>query len=230
MQWGDLFRALARARGFDDQAFNGLWSERTVRVTGTGGRVVLAMIERAFDPGVEIDITVDEETGNGTAQVTLDRRGLLASQRRFKQRIKQALRFARSRSQSVRPDLRRRPVGKKTPTEKNLVLLIHGLQSDTGQIGAILDDVRKRGHPCATFDYPNDQPIDESARMLAEKLATLAQEHPTRKLTLITHSMGGLLARAVIENEQLDPGNVEQLIMVACPNHGSLLALPFLRV
>jgi len=222
MQWGDLFRGLARARGFDDQAFDGLWSERTVRVTGTGGRVVLAMIDRAFEPGVEIEITVDEETGNGTAQVTLDRRGLLASQRRFKQRVKQALRFARSDRDKY--ELTFDDQWDKTPTSKNLVLLIHGLQSDTGRIAGILDDVRKLGCPCATFDYPNDQPIDESARVLAEKLATLAREHPDRKLTLITHSMGGLLARAVIENEQLDPGNVEQLIMVACPNHGSLLA------
>jgi hypothetical protein len=36
--------------------------------------------------------------------------------------------------------------------------------------------------------------------------------------------MGGLVARAVIENPELDPGNVRQLIMVATPNHGSVLA------
>ena len=222
LQWGDLFRGLARARGFDDQAFDGLWSERTVRVTGTGGRVVLGMIDRAFGPGVEIQIAVDEETGNGRAEIVLDRRGLLASQRRFKQRVKQALRFARSNRNQY--ELIFDDHWTETPIDKNLVLLIHGLQSDTGRIGGILDDVRKLGHPCATFDYPNDQPIDESARVLAERLATLAEEHPDRKLTLITHSMGGLLARAVIENEQLDPGNAKQLIMIACPNHGSLLA------
>ena len=36
--------------------------------------------------------------------------------------------------------------------------------------------------------------------------------------------MGGLVARAVIEDSELDPGNVRHLIMVAPPNHGSLLA------
>jgi pimeloyl-ACP methyl ester carboxylesterase len=222
MQWGEFLRGLARARGFDDKAFDGMWSERTVRVTGTGGRVLLGIIDRVFGPGVEIQISVDEDTGNGLAEITLDRRGLLATEIRFKQRVKQGLRL-------VRPDRHRYSLAfdddwSDTPPEKNLVVLIHGLQSDSGHIGGILEDVRQLEHPCATFDYPNDQPISESARLLAEELATVAEEHPERKLTLITHSMGGLVARAVIENEQLNPGNVEQLIMVAPPNHGSLLA------
>ncbi len=222
MQWGEFLRGLARARGFDDKAFDGMWSERTVRVTGTGGRVVLGIIDRVFGPGVEIQISVDEDTGNGLAEITLDRRGLLATERRFKQRIKQGLRL-------VRPDRRRYSLvfdddWTDTPPEKNLVVLIHGLQSDSGRIGGILEDIRQRGYPCATFDYPNDQPIEESVRLLAEQLATVAEQHAERKLTLLTHSMGGLVARAVVENEELDPGNVERLIMVAPPNHGSLLA------
>ena len=222
MQWGDFLRGLARARGFDDKAFDGMWSEKTVRVTGMGGRVILGIIDRIFGPGVEIEIAVDGDTGDGLAEVTLDRRGLLATERRFKQRIKQGLRL-------VRPDRARYGLvfdddWSDAPPEKNLVILIHGLQSDSGHIGGILEDVRELGHPCATFDYPNDQPIDESARLLAEELATVAEEHPERKLTLITHSMGGLVARAVIEDPKLDPGNAERLIMVAPPNHGSLLA------
>jgi hypothetical protein len=36
--------------------------------------------------------------------------------------------------------------------------------------------------------------------------------------------MGGLIARACVENESRDPGNVRRLIMVAPPNHGSQLA------
>ncbi len=222
MRWGNLLHGLARARGFDDEALDGRWTEKSVRVTGTGGQVFLAGVNRVFGPGIHVEILADEQTEDGRAEVTLDRRALLASERRFKQRMKRGLQFVRpSRSQFglVLDD-----DWNDTPVEKNLVVLVHGLQSTTGRIGGVLEDVRALGYPCATFDYPNDQPIEDSARLLAEQLAAIADEHPQRKLTLITHSMGGLVARAVIEDEQLDPGNVEQLIMVAPPNHGSLLA------
>ncbi len=41
---------------------------------------------------------------------------------------------------------------------------------------------------------------------------------------LVAHSMGGLVARAAIEDPRLDPGNVHRLIMIAPPNQGSYLA------
>ena len=36
--------------------------------------------------------------------------------------------------------------------------------------------------------------------------------------------MGGLVARACIEDPRYDPGNVERLIMIAPPTHGTLIA------
>jgi hypothetical protein len=36
--------------------------------------------------------------------------------------------------------------------------------------------------------------------------------------------MGSLVARACLENSQLDPGNVERIIMIAPPTHGTLIA------
>jgi hypothetical protein len=36
--------------------------------------------------------------------------------------------------------------------------------------------------------------------------------------------MGGLVARACVENPALAPGNVERLVMIAPPTHGTLLA------
>ena len=41
---------------------------------------------------------------------------------------------------------------------------------------------------------------------------------------LVCHSMGSLVARACIEDPLYDPGNVERLIMIAPPTHGSLIA------
>jgi pimeloyl-ACP methyl ester carboxylesterase len=80
------------------------------------------------------------------------------------------------------------------------------------------------GHCCATFRYPNDQPIRQSARQLAAKLRELHQQQSELKVALVTHSMGGLVAREAIENPRLKVTNVCRLIMIAPPNHGSLLA------
>jgi hypothetical protein len=51
-----------------------------------------------------------------------------------------------------------------------------------------------------------------------------AARWPGQNLVLITNSMGGLVARAVVEDPNLDPGNVRQLVMIAPPNDGSQLA------
>jgi pimeloyl-ACP methyl ester carboxylesterase len=77
---------------------------------------------------------------------------------------------------------------------------------------------------CGTYSYPDDQPILDSAAMLSRDLAEIASLQPNRRVTLVSHSMGGLLARAMLEDPEFDSGNVTKLIMIAPPNQGSLLA------
>lgn len=74
------------------------------------------------------------------------------------------------------------------------------------------------------FRYPNDGPAQESAKLLSKELTRLRKSHPETGIAIVAHSLGGLVARAAIEDPQLDPGNVRQLIMVATPNQGSHLA------
>jgi hypothetical protein len=88
----------------------------------------------------------------------------------------------------------------------------------------LADVVRQQGLLSATFGYPNDEPIVNAARRLSEALKSHATNYPKQPLILITNSMGGLVARAVVEDPDLDPGTVRQLIMIAPPNHGSMLA------
>jgi pimeloyl-ACP methyl ester carboxylesterase len=116
-------------------------------------------------------------------------------------------------------------LGDADETETNeIVLLIHGLNSRPEDLAALFPVIASADMCRATFRYPNDQPIDESANLLAHELRKLARARPTCKIRLVTHSMGGLVARAVVENPQLHVSNVTQLIMVAPPNHGSTLA------
>jgi pimeloyl-ACP methyl ester carboxylesterase len=110
------------------------------------------------------------------------------------------------------------------PVECDVVVLIHGFNSTSQRNGALIKAVRQAGHPCATFNFPNDDELNTAAALLSRELHRFSALYPQRRVTLLAHSAGGLAARACIENRALDPGNVHKLIMIGTPNHGSVLA------
>lgn len=116
------------------------------------------------------------------------------------------------------------PRWEQTPPGDGLVIVIHGLHSNRHHLEPLVKCARQSGRPAGALEYPNDQPIKKSARLLAAELAAVRRSCPTRPVYLVTHSMGGLVARAAIEDPALDPGNVRRLVMIAPPNHGSILA------
>jgi pimeloyl-ACP methyl ester carboxylesterase len=105
-----------------------------------------------------------------------------------------------------------------------LVVMIHGFNSSPARNAAILEPIRAAGFPVAVFAYPNDSDIAESAALLSHSLENLAAAHPEMRVAIVSHSMGGLVARACVEDAALDPGNVVRLVMIAPPTHGSYLA------
>ena len=59
------------------------------------------------------------------------------------------------------------------------------------------------GHACVTYAYPNDGPTDAAREASASDLRAAAL--PTElQLILVTHSMGGLVARRMLEDPELD--------------------------
>jgi len=108
--------------------------------------------------------------------------------------------------------------------DKNLVVLIHGFNSKGELNGDVVEPLREAGFPCGMFDYANDDSLSKAAKLLSGELQYFASMYPSRGVSLVTHSMGGLVARECVENPQLYSRNVRQLIMIGTPNHGSLLA------
>jgi pimeloyl-ACP methyl ester carboxylesterase len=108
--------------------------------------------------------------------------------------------------------------------EKPIVILVHGFNSTPAQNAAMMVPIREADFPCGTFAYPNDHTILQSAQLLSSELRRLAMKHPERRVVLVCHSMGSLVARACIEDSLYDPGNVDRLIMIAPPTHGSQIA------
>ena len=109
---------------------------------------------------------------------------------------------------------------------------LHGVASSASEMAVALHE--RTNLPGCVFEYPNDAPIFESAGYLARSLEALHREYPRSRITLVTHSMGGLVARCALEVDSTRPNGVtttlagrtgvDQLIQVCPPNHGSALA------
>ncbi|HET8989353.1 MAG TPA: caspase family protein [Humibacillus sp.] len=108
-----------------------------------------------------------------------------------------------------------------------VLLYVHGIIGDTegmvrsSRLSGSASPIGERYDVVLTFDYENlDTPIEENAASLQSMLRDvgLATGHGKR-LDIVAHSMGGLVARHLIE---LDGGaDVDRLITLGTPNSGS---------
>jgi pimeloyl-ACP methyl ester carboxylesterase len=112
----------------------------------------------------------------------------------------------------------------RAPAEQPVVILVHGFNSTPAQNVALIKPICEAELPCGTFAYPNDHTIAASAQLLSCELRRFAARYPGRPVILVCHSMGSLVARACIEDASCNPGNVQRLIMIAPPTHGSMIA------
>jgi triacylglycerol esterase/lipase EstA (alpha/beta hydrolase family) len=113
----------------------------------------------------------------------------------------------------------------KTSGKQGVLLLVHGIIGNTdAQVDAVfkLTKIHESFGAVLTFDYENlDTPIEKTAKHLAKSLKDLGLEE--NQLTIVAHSMGGLVTRYVIEREG---GHkfVKKLIQAGTPNAGSELS------
>jgi len=121
-------------------------------------------------------------------------------------------------------------VSEKVSAAKNVLLLIHGIIGDTDGMAhglSLSKDAEGKGvnqkfDLVLTYDYENlSTSISETAVALKQQLAEAGlREGDDKRLTLLVHSMGGLVSRWFIEREG---GNriVDHLVMFGTPNVGS---------
>jgi pimeloyl-ACP methyl ester carboxylesterase len=107
---------------------------------------------------------------------------------------------------------------------KPVVIVVHGYNSCPQRNKAMADAIRSAGYPTGMFSYPNDYTIVTSAQLLSSELRRFRHQHPDRRVVLVCHSMGGMVARTCLEDSLYDPENVDRLILIAPPTHGSAIA------
>jgi pimeloyl-ACP methyl ester carboxylesterase len=145
----------------------------------------------------------------------------------------------------------------KSPKQRWPIILVHGLNR-SGRMWMVPDDghgnpipgavsmadfLRKNGYPnifVNTFQDTRNTSLFENARILKKWIDTAKTKYGASKVDLITHSMGGLIARAYMQEMDMDNGartapihydrDVGRLIMIAAPNLGSPLADPFASI
>jgi len=105
-----------------------------------------------------------------------------------------------------------------------IVLLIHGLGSSPASFRNLSKALIDHGFTIAFYEYPRDAPPELAAKMLSEHLKVLAANQPEVTVDIVAHSLGGLIARRVVEDPDFNPGNVQRLLLMAVPHGGSNLA------
>jgi pimeloyl-ACP methyl ester carboxylesterase len=117
-----------------------------------------------------------------------------------------------------------RPSYRTNDPSRPTVCLIHGANSTSGSFVYLVPLLEAEGVGVVLHDYPFERPLVESyARFVKDWKAFRDRTGDTRPWTVLTHSMGGLLARDYVEGPDYR-GDVSDLILIAPPNRGSPLA------
>lgn len=112
------------------------------------------------------------------------------------------------------------------------VVLIHGLDEPGKVWSSLAPELLENDFNVWLMRYPNDQPVTESAQLFFEELKLLSKAG-VDQISIVAHSMGGLVSRELLTSQKLDyPSTLKRgelpfvttLIMVGTPNHGSQLA------
>jgi predicted alpha/beta hydrolase family esterase len=103
------------------------------------------------------------------------------------------------------------------------VLLLHGVLCNAGMWRGVLPRIAAAGSPVYTLSYgPPQASIETFVEQLAAKIATIRAATGATKITLVAHSMGGLIVRAYMR--RYGAVHVRCLVAIGTPHHGSVHA------
>lgn len=207
----------------------------TIDANSPAGQITLTSIQRVTHDVVRFDLEEDQ------LELTFDRLKMRDQEKAIRRSL---LLFIRrlAPDAAARADARYGFVVHRTdgttisPSVDHLgeqaVVLVHGLD-DPGKVWTVLAPVLvKEGYTTCEFFYPNDQAIEDSADLLVEHLATL-HKLGVRRISIVAHSMGGLVSRWALTDDggydgrisgHADLPDVQRLILIGTPNHGSKMA------
>ncbi len=185
-------------------------------VSGLTGALGRTFLEESLGPRLKVAFRADSVEIGWEQE---DDREALAS------RVREVAFQARSQAvRDMRYGLRARASYQPSNRARPTVCLVHGMNSSSGGFVHLIPLIEAEGYGVVLYDYPFDRDLDLSTDQFTRDW-TAFRERTGDELEwiILSHSMGGLLARAYVEGESYR-GDVSDLILIAPPNQGSAIA------
>ncbi|HWB14639.1 MAG TPA: alpha/beta fold hydrolase [Pirellulales bacterium] len=118
-------------------------------------------------------------------------------------------------------------IGTRIKSAEEVVVLVHGLGTN-GQLlmWRLAKRLKRAGYRPIIWSYPSFLcPIEKNGGKLLERLTELDADPSVARIHLVTHSMGGIVARYALYRHR--PAKIGRFVMMAPPNQGSDLATLF---
>jgi len=109
------------------------------------------------------------------------------------------------------------------PPKDETIVCLHGFMRSKWCMMRITHFMENEGFRVYNHDYPTrEKPIEAHGKDLIQELKALAIDYPGRPIHFITHSMGALVLRsAVNDNECPEEAKMGKAVLLAPPNQGS---------
>ena len=121
-----------------------------------------------------------------------------------------------------------REAGAVQPVSDQVVVLLHGIWRSKDSMSALAGAIREAGYSVAALNYPSSHwPIEGCATQIERVLNRLPAS--VSRVSFVTHSMGGLVARELLGSPARGDGwrerlSVDHLVMLFPPNQGAFQA------